>query len=1092
VLEYPVAVILDGRGSEGARVSGPRATLVGIMRTNGQYPLRLLFLATAIACLCGTTALFAASPEEEARRFLTMAYEGRFDALPKSENATTETFERRVRNTLRVRCVRVEGIVISDAALSDDAATLELEIALRKSERSAADAWMATEVTPLRMKLRREGERWLVSAIEFPDDEFAEQLLAAGEEWRGLLREHPDRISRSLARAVYARAIATFNYSRGSAEEVSRNVTRAASIAREIAIGAGDRGGEALALGVNAIDAWMQHHDLERGVQLSRESLAIAESVGDAGVLARAWYNLGRALGEYTESRRPGRLSSERMECYRKALTFAERSEDPGLLIRVLTILALAANHEQCDHLSAIRYAGRILTIAREQGDPGGEVDGEALLASIYDGQGDHERSEFHHQRALRVAEEHHSRLLPLLQLNSADRLIHQGRLDEARVALTRLLQRDERGVVRINSVASSRNNVGIAMSTLAELEAKSGNLDEAECLYREAGAVHSDEYPNTFTRYLSEYYLDRKDYRTALRLSMMTLADNPVTPVPRIYSLIGAARAYRGLGQRDRALTMVLEAIEIREEIKDLIAGSERQNILESDRRAAAYELAAEIVLEDGAPPEAALAYLERGRARVLTGLLEHGRPGAMAEAEQAEREEEVRQERELVRLRVDLDRASNAGDRDTAGVLSERLREARAMHATFVDGVRARSERRAASSRHADAGDLADLGKRLPPGIVAAEYFVSDDRLHVLLVRPDASGTRVIHRTTVIERHEVERKVNRFLDMLSGRDLRVADAARDVYELLIQPIESELSGVDALLVVPDEVLWRVPFAALADRHGRFLVERAAIVYAPSITAFTVMAEAGTMRSSSPGSLFAIANPTVAQAAKTDVASFYRDATLNPLPDAEREVDAVRMLYDPRHSLVLMGEEATEARTKSAVGDAAIVHFATHALLDDANPMYSRLALARDGAAIEDGWLESWEIARLDLAADIVILSACETARGQIGGGEGVVGMAWSFFVAGARSIVATQWKIASSSTAQFMIDFHQALHAGRDDATLIKARALREAQLRLLREPRFGHPFYWAAFVLIGDPSFGGTREMKTQTPPSRAAFD
>jgi CHAT domain-containing protein len=292
-------------------------------------------------------------------------------------------------------------------------------------------------------------------------------------------------------------------------------------------------------------------------------------------------------------------------------------------------------------------------------------------------------------------------------------------------------------------------------------------------------------------------------------------------------------------------------------------------------------------------------------------------------------------------------------------------------------------------------------------------------------------------------------------------------------MYDLLIAPIENELASAETLLFVPDGVLWRVPFAALADPRGQFLVERWASAYAPSMTAYSMIAESKKDTQPRTPSLFAVGNPKLDLASKNAVASFYRDADLNPLPDADREVEDLRMLYDRRHSVVLKGDEATEARTKAAVGDATVVHFATHALFDDANPMYSRLALAREPNATEDGWLESWEVAQLDLDADIVVLSACETARGRIGGGEGVVGMTWSFFLAGAHSAVATQWRVASSSTAQLMVEFHRALRADGDaslESSTAKAQALRNAQLRLLRDRRSRHPYYWAPFVLFG----------------------
>ena len=108
----------------------------------------------------------------------------------------------------------------------------------------------------------------------------------------------------------------------------------------------------------------------------------------------------------------------------------------------------------------------------------------------------------------------------------------------------------------------------------------------------------------------------------------------------------------------------------------------------------------------------------------------------------------------------------------------------------------------------------------------------------------------------------------------------------------------------------------------------------------------------------------------------------------------------------------------------------------------------------------------------KLNLRADLVVLSACETARGRIGAGEGLIGLSWAMFVAGSPTTVVSQWKVASGATRQLMIEFHRRLKTGRATprAGGAKAEALRAAALRLMRSPEFRHPFYWASFVVIG----------------------
>jgi CHAT domain-containing protein len=129
---------------------------------------------------------------------------------------------------------------------------------------------------------------------------------------------------------------------------------------------------------------------------------------------------------------------------------------------------------------------------------------------------------------------------------------------------------------------------------------------------------------------------------------------------------------------------------------------------------------------------------------------------------------------------------------------------------------------------------------------------------------------------------------------------------------------------------------------------------------------------------------------------------------------------------------------------------------------------MYSYLIMS-PGVAGEDGLLEAWEIMQLDLKADLVVLSARETARGKVGAGEGMIGLTWALFVAGSPATLVSQWKVDSAATKQLMLDFHRNLRGSKTRAT--KAEALRQAALKMLRTSEYHHPFNWASFVIVGD---------------------
>jgi CHAT domain-containing protein len=143
----------------------------------------------------------------------------------------------------------------------------------------------------------------------------------------------------------------------------------------------------------------------------------------------------------------------------------------------------------------------------------------------------------------------------------------------------------------------------------------------------------------------------------------------------------------------------------------------------------------------------------------------------------------------------------------------------------------------------------------------------------------------------------------------------------------------------------------------------------------------------------------------------------------------------------------------------------ASVIHLAAHGLLPEDRPNHSGLSLSFDGDPAEDGLLQVFEIFRLRLQADLVVLSACDSGRGKHLRGEGVLGLTRAFLYAGASSLVVSLWQAADSPTADLMLSFHRKLRGGRS-----KADALRSAKLEAIQSGVHAHPFYWAPFVLMG----------------------
>jgi CHAT domain-containing protein len=361
--------------------------------------------------------------------------------------------------------------------------------------------------------------------------------------------------------------------------------------------------------------------------------------------------------------------------------------------------------------------------------------------------------------------------------------------------------------------------------------------------------------------------------------------------------------------------------------------------------------------------------------------------------------------------------------------------------------------------------------------PSSALLEYVVADDQTYLFAITKAAghAEAEVQVFTIPIKRVELAKQTESFRAQLAVRDLGFRVSAHKLYDLLLKPAQGLLSGKSSLVIAPDDKLWELPFQALLAGDGRYVIERSAVSYVPSLTVLREMQahrdkhQPGRRAETAGYSLLAFGNPDIGKETIERATLALRDEKLDPLPEAEKEVKALGQLYGSAHSKVYIRAEAREDRLKAEATEARILHFATHGVLNNASPMYSYLALAR-GDKNEDGLLEAWELMQMDLRADLVVLSACETARGRFGAGEGMIGLSWAMFVAGAPATVVSQWKVESASTRELMLGFHQHMMAP-SKAKMTKAEALRQSALKLMKNPGASHPFYWAGFVLVGD---------------------
>jgi CHAT domain-containing protein len=472
-------------------------------------------------------------------------------------------------------------------------------------------------------------------------------------------------------------------------------------------------------------------------------------------------------------------------------------------------------------------------------------------------------------------------------------------------------------------------------------------------------------------------------------------------------------------------------------------------------------------------------LIFAERAKSRALLDVFRTGRVNVTKAMTGLEQEQERKLNGQLVALNTQISRETARPQPDQARLteLKAQLQKARLDFEAFQTSLYATHQELRAQRGDAQPLRLEEAAALLPGTSSALlEYVVDDDQTNLFAITKavDQTEAEVQVFTIPIKRAELAKQIESFRGQLAGRDLGFRASAHKLYDLLLKPAQALLSGKSNLVIVPDGKLWDLPFQALLNRDGRFMIQNSSISYAPSLTVLREIKARRDRRKAGPSgpALLALGNPALGKETIARAALAARDEKLSPLPEAELEVKSLRQLYGVSRSKVYIGAEAREDRVKTEAGQAGILHFATHGVLNNASPMYSHLVLAQ-GDTNEDGLLEAWELMRLDLKADLAVLSACETARGRFGEGEGVIGLTWAMFIAGVPSTVVSQWKVESASARDLMLNFHRQLLAPHASAKqkATKAEALRQAALTLMKNPETGHPFYWAGFVLVGD---------------------
>ncbi len=514
--------------------------------------------------------------------------------------------------------------------------------------------------------------------------------------------------------------------------------------------------------------------------------------------------------------------------------------------------------------------------------------------------------------------------------------------------------------------------------------------------------------------------------------------------------------RACQARGQLEEARDAYAESIEQVEKFRALLS-LERLKRDYMATRTRVYEAMVRVLLDLERPYEA-LSYVERARARAFVDLF--GSTDKRRLLKPNERERLNPEFERLEQRRKQFDEFQDEIDRQLRGVPGAPA-DRRGLEFIQTVGRQADELRRdedrlfdLAGSEFAAFSTVNTVPLEEIEGLVDAdtaliEYYRSPSG-NAVWAFAMASGELRRKSPLVVSLSwsdkQLSREVSAFRTLIMAetsscsRDVQIK--SRELYNVLIAPVESILAGKKRLILVLQGTLHFLPFAALEDGNGRALVERFALVHLPSANAFRFCRQKNHRKRESLLAFAFGANQV---------------ENLEPLPNTIQEVETVGDLFSSDRRCVIATGSMTAEEFSLEAGGRDVIHLATHGLLNPAMPMESAVMLGTAAMKVRD-------VATLELHAGLVTLSACQTAMGKIYGGDEIVGLTRSFMYAGTPTVLSSLWPVADASCAELMKGFYTRLMAGAG-----KDEALRGAQLEL--RAAYPSPFHWAPFILTGD---------------------
>ena len=790
-------------------------------------------------------------------------------------------------------------------------------------------------------------------------------------------------------------------------------------------------------------------------------------------------------------------------ECYRRALDIRRELGDERGAAWCLNSMGMIADMRG-RYRDALSYSEAALAIYEKAGDRWGLGSAQFTIGSVYFYVGDYAEALKHYELALALAEGvNDQELLGRVASGMGAAYSSAGRPDLAEgpyerfLAIARTL-RDQTMVVW------ALNNLASLASELGDKEKARGLLDEALRLLPD----HGQSYIRARTLYLLAGVSEPGPPATALMKRALALADTSGLEELKWRCLSDLGEISLAAGDTAGSRAYQERAIETVESLRRLAGADELERHFLEPAIPPYERMVALILGRSGGAGDVkeAFGYTERCRAQVLASRLREAmdRGGSMEDEHTLAREREIISRLTFYQARLQDGAIPSSERSDLLGKIEDLENRFVNLRLQLEKG-----ERTSASALFPKVERSEDLLSVLLPGEAVLSYFLGEKGSFVF-----CGTSEELHAFRLPPRAAIEEKVGEFLSLLqqeaqagpassdsTGRapaelPREVLEAASaELYALLIDPVAREISPEERLVIIPDGLLGRLPFALLA-KKGRYLVQGHELSYAPSLGTLRYLRERGALHRRSRHvplyNIVAIGCSGEGPVGTGRVPRVYpfTNVPVEPLPSAAEEAREAASIF-PK-TLVLTGATAVESAIKSIpLDDTGIIHIAAHAFIDDedlrrsfivANP--ERDPANGSASPSEDGILQWQEVSALRLDAALVTLSACRSAGGVLSKGEGITGFSQAFLYAGAGCVVAAQLDVPDNLADEMMVAYYRGIRGGLSAAAALRAAQLSAIEAGLLAEP------VWGAFVAIGDGN-STPRLSHTLSPTSALAL-